>query len=122
MQEISKELREVLGAPPADGAEIKFARDSLALALPGNNETADEVAGSYVDILTYRPAGHLLERLRGRVNALTPAQLQAAAAKLVRPDALTWVIVGDLAKIEDSVRKLNIGEVKVLDADGKVLR
>ena len=35
---------------------------------------------------------------------------------------MTWVIVGDLAKIEAGIRALNIGEVQVLDADGKVLR
>ena len=58
----------------------------------------------------------------GEVNALTSAKLAAAAQKLVHPDALTWVIVGDLAKIEAPVRKLNLGEVKVLDADGKVVR
>jgi hypothetical protein len=28
------------------------------------------------------------------------------------------VVVGDLAKIEAPVRKLNLGEVKILDADG----
>jgi hypothetical protein len=38
------------------------------------------------------------------------------------PDALTWVIVGDLSKIEKPVRALNLGDVQVLDAEGKVLR
>ncbi|HEV7715418.1 MAG TPA: hypothetical protein VGO53_07470, partial [Steroidobacteraceae bacterium] len=58
----------------------------------------------------------------GEVNSITESKLAAAAQKLVRPDAMTWVVVGDLSKIEASIRKLNIGEVKVLDADGKVLR
>jgi hypothetical protein len=30
--------------------------------------------------------------------------------------------VGDLSAIEAPIRKLSIGEVKVLDADGKVVR
>ncbi len=42
-------------------------------------------------------------------------------AKLIHPDALTWVIVGDLSKIEKPVRALNFGDVTVLDVDGKVL-
>jgi hypothetical protein len=37
-------------------------------------------------------------------------------------DALTWVVVGDLAVIEPGIRKLDWGEVRVLDADGTVLR
>jgi zinc protease len=32
------------------------------------------------------------------------------------------VIVGDLAKIEAGVRALKLGEVRVLDADGRPLR
>ena len=32
--------------------------------------------------------------------------------------ALTWVIVGDLRKIEAPVRALHLGEVHVIDADG----
>jgi hypothetical protein len=39
----------------------------------------------------------------------------------VHPEVLTWVVVGDLAKIEKSVRALNIGEVTILDTDGKVV-
>jgi zinc protease len=32
---------------------------------------------------------------------------------------LMYVVVGDLSKVEASVRALNLGEVTVLDADGK---
>lgn len=41
------------------------------------------------------------------------------AAKRIDPNALTWVVVGDLPKIEAGVRDLKLGEVKVVDADGK---
>jgi zinc protease len=58
----------------------------------------------------------------GEVEALTPPQLQVAGAELVHPEALTWIVVGDLSAIETNVRKLDIGEVKVLDVDGHVLR
>jgi len=53
---------------------------------------------------------------------LSAADLAAAAGKLIHPDAFTWIIVGDLAAIEAPVRKLSLGEVQVLDADGTVLR
>ena len=86
IQELSKELRDVLAARPPTDAEIAFARNSLTLALPGNNETADEVAGSYMDILTYHLPDTYWNDYVGEVNALTPAQLQAAAAKLVQPE------------------------------------
>jgi len=50
---------------------------------------------------------------------LTPADVNASAGKLVKPDALTWVVVGDLSKIEQPIRALSFGEVTVIDVDGK---
>ena len=48
--------------------------------------------------------------------------VRAAAKEVIRPDALTWIVVGDLKKIEEPVRKLGIGKVEVIDADGKVMK
>ncbi len=92
------------------------------LQLPGSNETSGEVAGSLAGHRHVRPERHVLERLRERSESHDACALPAAAQKLVHPDALTWVIVGDVAKIEPGIRKLGLGEVKVLDADGNVLR
>jgi zinc protease len=122
VQEIVKELQGIRGPRPPSDDEIKFARDSLTLQLPGSNETSGEVAGSYADIITYGLKDSYWNDFVGEVKAMTPAKLTAAAQKLVHPDALTWVIVGDLSKIEAGVRKLNLGDVKVLDADGNVVR
>jgi len=41
------------------------------------------------------------------------------AARTLDPDALTWVVVGDLAKIEQAIRALDLGEVAILDSDGR---
>ncbi len=32
---------------------------------------------------------------------------------------MVWVIVGDRAKIEGGIRELKIGELRILDADGR---
>jgi hypothetical protein len=40
---------------------------------------------------------------------------------LVHPEALTWIVVGDLATIEANVRALDLGEVTVLDTDGRIV-
>jgi hypothetical protein len=39
----------------------------------------------------------------------------------MHPDRLIWLIVGDLAEIEQQIRDLELGDVQVLDADGKPL-
>ncbi len=122
MEETVRELRGMLAGHPPTEAEIEFARDSLVLQLPGSNETSDEVAGSYADIITYGLKDSYWNDYVGEVNSMTAAKLDAAAKKLIQPDALTWVVVGDLSKIEASLRKLDLGEVKILDADGNVIR
>jgi zinc protease len=122
IQETLKELQGLAGTHQATDAEIRAAKDSLVLTLPGSNETAREVASSYADILTFGLPDSYLNEYVDKVEALSGADLQTAAAQLIHPDALTWVVVGDLAAIETPIRKLSLGEVKILDADGKVVR
>jgi zinc protease len=122
MRETVKELRELVGSRAPTEAEIQFAKDNLVLRLPGANETSGEVANSYADILTYGLPDTYLNEFVSKVGALTASQLESAASRLIHPDALTWVVVGDLAVIEPGIRKLGLGEVKVLDPDGKILR
>ena len=77
----------------------------------------------YLKCECFQPGGAF--KIRGATNkiqSLTPADVNASSAKLVHPDALTWVVVGDLAKIEAKVRALNLGEVTVIGTDGKPAR
>jgi zinc protease len=122
MREMLKELQDITGARQPTEKEIRFAKDTLVRALPGENETSSQVAASYADILTYGLPDSYLNDFVGEVEALTPPQVLAAGAELVHPEALTWIVVGDLSVIEANVRKLDIGDIKVLDTDGHVLR
>jgi zinc protease len=121
MIEIRNELRDVLKDRKPTQAELKFAQDSLAIALPGNNETSDEIANSYGEILTYGLKDSFWNDYVGEVTSLTLADVNKSAGRLVQPDSLTWVVVGDLSKIEAKVRALNLGEVTIIDADGKAV-
>jgi zinc protease len=121
MVEIRKEFRDILDSRKPTAAELKFAQDSIAIALPGNNETSDEIADSYGEILTFGLKDSYWNDFVGDLTSLTTADVNKAATRLVHPEALTWVVVGDLTKIEKGVRALNIGEVTILDADGKVV-
>ncbi|MGH8462347.1 MAG: M16 family metallopeptidase [Stenotrophobium sp.] len=122
MQEALKELDGIIGKKKPTADEIHYAKNSIVLSLPGENETTSDIAGSYSNILTYDLPDNYYNDLVGEVSALTPAQLDAAADKLIHPDALTWIVVGDLSKIEAPIRKLDLGEVTVLDSDGNVVK
>jgi zinc protease len=92
------------------------------VGLPGDNESVGEIAGSYLNVLQFGLPDTYYNDLVPIVESMTPEQANAAARKFDKPDEMTWVIVGDLSVIEKPIRALGIGEITVLDADGKVLR
>ncbi|WP_029922560.1 M16 family metallopeptidase [Nevskia soli] len=122
MHEMHKELVEVLGSRPLLPAEIDMAKQAQVRSLPGGFESIGEVAGAVGHLVEFGLPDDYWNAYVPRVEALTAPQLKAAAVKLVKPEELIWVVVGDLAKIEAPVRALKLGEVRVLDSDGKQLR
>ena len=52
-------------------------------------------------------------------SALTLADIQGAVKKYVQPDKSSLLLVGDRAKIEAKVKALNLGEIILLDVEGK---
>ncbi|MFC5578710.1 M16 family metallopeptidase [Lysobacter niabensis] len=117
--ELKREINAfVTGERPVTDAEVAKIRASNTLSLPGGYETASALLGQVASNLRYgRPQDYVLQ-YKARNEAMTPALTQAAAGSL-DPKVLTWVVVGDLAKIEPGIRALNLGEVQVVDADGK---
>jgi len=122
LAELQREYRELVGERPLLAREVRDAQDRTVRRLPGANETSGEIAGSYGYVLKYGLPESYWNDLVGQIEALSAEAVNAAARRLVQPQALTWVVVGDLAKIEEPVRKLAIGEVTVIDAEGQKLR
>lgn len=116
--EIQKEARSVVGDKPLTDSEIAKVKENNVRSLPGSFETSRAVMGAIDSIVKYGRPDDSVQTLKARTEAVSPTEAQAALAKSVRPDSVTWVVVGDLSKIEKPVRALNIGEVTVLDANG----
>ena len=119
MAEMDREIREFAsGKNPTKPDELAKIQNSFTLRLPGSLETNSALGGSIADIVRYgRPDDYVLQR-SARIKSITLGDVQRAAAG-IQPDALTWVVVGDLSKIKDKIAALNIGPITVLDADGK---
>jgi zinc protease len=116
--EINKELRGFLSDHPPTAEELARIQANETLSLPGSRETIDEVGGSITSMVEYRWPDDYYDTMSARIRALKTSDLDAAAKKVIFPDHLVWVVVGDRAKIEAGVRELNLGEVKFIDADG----
>ncbi len=121
-KELLREITEYAeGKAPAKTEEVAKIQATEVRGLPGSFETANAVLGAIGGIIRYdRPDDYQAQRA-AKISALTPAQVNAQTAT-IKPNALTWVIVGDLSKIETGIRALNLGEVTVLDADGKPVK
>ena len=122
LRELQREYSEILGKRPLEAAEVRAAQDRVVRRLPGTNETSSEIASSYATVLKYGLPETYWNELVDKVEALNRETVNAGARKLIQPGALTWVVVGDLSKIEQGVRDLKLGPVTVLDSDGRTLR
>ena len=119
IKEVQRELADYTsGKRPATTDEVSRIQAINIRTLPGSFETASSVLGTIGGINRYgRPDDYVVQR-KARIEAMTPTSVQAAVAA-IHPESMTWVIVGDLAKIEPGIRALNIGPVQVIDADGR---
>jgi zinc protease len=120
MAEIAKEISGIRGGggmPPTDEELAKIV-DKKVLTLPGRWETNDAVMGDIVEMVRFGLPDDHWETFEGEVRGLTLDDLTREADRVLQPDGMVWVVVGDRAKIEDAVRALDLGEIRFLDADG----
>jgi len=120
--EILKEAKDVIGAKPLTDDEIAKIRAQRVRALPGSYETTSAVLGAMSGIVIYDRPDDYVQTLKPRIEAVDRKAAESALTAVIQPAAMTWVIVGDLRKIEAPVRALNLGEVQVIDADGNAVR
>jgi zinc protease len=116
--EVEKELRQILTQRPITETELANAQKNQTLALAGSWETLGAVANSIGEIVRYTLPDDYFTSYPKKVRALKLSDVGRAADKVVHPDSLVWVVVGDRAKIEASLRELGWGDIKPLDADG----
>jgi zinc protease len=117
--EMLKEANAVTGDKPLTDQEITKVKVGDVRSMPGEYQTTSAVMGAMQDIVLYNRPDDYVQTLKSRIEAQSDASVEAAAKEIIHPNQLTWVIVGDLAKIESPIRALKLGKMQVLDADGK---
>lgn len=107
-----------VGGRPPTAAELARVKDQRTLTLPGRWETNRAVMADLVEMVRFGLPEDHWETYAGAVRDLELADVRAEAGRLLQPDRMIWVVVGDRARIEESVRALDLGPVRFLDADG----
>jgi zinc protease len=119
VSEALKEIRGMTSEPPT-AEEMDRSRDSLVRSIPGDFETSASAAGSYSNIYVYDLGLDYYAKYPAQIMGVTPPAAQAVAKKYFVPGELIVIAVGDRAKIEPELAKLNLGLVEIRDVDGKV--
>lgn len=122
MVEIAGEFGGILKDRPATEEELAKTKKQQVLELAGTWETMGAVSGSIGEIVRFGLPFDYFDTYFERVKALELPGIAEAAGKVIDMEHMIWVVVGDLAKIQDGIRELDFGEIRFIDADGKLLQ
>jgi zinc protease len=122
LAELVKEYQGVTGTRPISDKELKDEQSNATLALPGQFETVQQLAGAYSQILQYGLPEDYFDTFTQKATSLTADAANATAKKFIQPEHLVWVVVGDMSKVEAGIRELNLGEVHKIDVDGNAVQ
>ncbi|MCC7042915.1 MAG: insulinase family protein [Acidobacteria bacterium] len=108
-------------------AELRGAQDFMAGNFPLTIETSSAIAEQVLVRLFYGQDLAEIETYLDRVGKVTPADIQRVSRQLLKPDALTIVMVGDAATFVNQLRSMGFTEyeripVSQLDLDSPTLR
>jgi predicted Zn-dependent peptidase len=110
------ELEGIRGVRPPTDSEMSLARASITRGYPRNFETAYQVARAVATLVLYNLPDSYFEEFISRVNAVTSADVIAAAERHINPAHALTLIVGDHAAIAESLRSLDLGDPVLLPA------
>ena len=115
VREFFNELNGMLTPVPAD--ELAKAKNYVALAFPGEFETTGDMARKLEELVIYNLPATTFSNFVPSVTAVTAADLQRAAARVIQPERMAVVVVGDLKVIEAPIRALNLGPITHIAID-----
>lgn len=99
-------------------AELKFMKNSLGQRDARSYETGFQKAGFIRRILDYNLPANFVDQQNKILAKLTKAEVDAVAKKMLNPEKMNILLVGDKAKILEGVKKLGYDVIE-LDVDGK---
>jgi zinc protease len=122
VQEFVKEFAGIVRSKPVTEEELDKMQAELTRSLAGERETKGGLMADMRSIVNYGLPEDYFTTYAAKVDALKRADINAIAEKILRPDKMVYVIVGDRAQIEKGIRELNLGPVEYLDADGNPVK
>jgi zinc protease len=117
--EVQKEIRGMTGARPITADELERAKSQEILQMAGARESLQREAHWIERAIELHLPDDFYDKYADRVKAVTAADVKDQAQTVIAPDHMVWLIIGDKSKIQSDVKALNLGDMHVIDADGK---
>tara|TARA_R110002072_G_scaffold13418_12_gene56297 strand:- start:60544 stop:63291 length:2748 start_codon:yes stop_codon:yes gene_type:complete len=121
LSEMMKELTAYKTDRPITTEELAKAKRNNTLSLPGQWETGGAVLGSLSQIVQYDLAENYYDTYADTIRSVTEEDVTAAAAKVVHPGSLVWVVVGDKKTVAEKLDGLGYGKAILIDSEGNRL-
>ncbi|MCW5910784.1 MAG: insulinase family protein [Cyclobacteriaceae bacterium] len=99
---------------PIPDADLTRGKNYEALGYAANFETNGSVAAQLADMISNRLPDNYFNTYVDKTLAVTKKGVEAAAKKYITPKSMLVVIVGDRAKVEEGIKKLNLGKITFL--------
>jgi len=110
VSEVLREITEIADARPVTPKELDRAHAALVRGFPRGFETADQIARYLTQLaLHHLPDDHYNEFVPC-IKAVTRDEVTDAAQRYLPPEDMKVIIVGDRARVSDSLRQLGLGE------------
>ncbi len=119
--ELQKEINQFIGSKPATAEELANMVQNNVNKLPGAYETSGDVLEGMQQNLRFHRPDDYIPRLVSQYQELTLQQIHQVAKQVVRPKNLVWMVVGDKEKILPQLQVLDLGQMLLMNIDGKIV-
>lgn len=102
---------------PIPEGDITRGKNYVALGYAGDFETNFAIASQLTELVTYGLTDDYFNTFVGKILAVNKKDVEVVAKKYVVPDNMLIIIVGDRAKIDAGVKKLNLGKITYLSVE-----
>jgi zinc protease len=104
------------GIPPEDFAQVK---STLLKSDAGKFETLMQLSQMLTPVATFDFPFDYVHQRELTIQQMTAADVKMLAQKLLRPEKMIYVIVGDRATQFDRLKELGLGDPVLVDREGK---
>ena len=121
IQEIQKEFTSIIGDKKVTTEEFNRVQKNMLLQLPGMWETNASVARSLFEKVAYGLNDDYFKTYDSKIRNLKAEEINQMGSQIIKPDQISYFVVGDKAKIYDSLKETGYQIIEI-DPDGNIIK